>query len=66
MTSEPCERSIRQVRQHLADVINDAIRGRVTYITSRGRVVAAIIPPPEISDAGETPAPEAAITEEAG
>ena len=44
MEQEPCERSAREVREHLADVINDAIRGRVTYITSNGRRVAAIVP----------------------
>jgi antitoxin (DNA-binding transcriptional repressor) of toxin-antitoxin stability system len=59
MDNEPCERSIRHVRQHLADVINDAIRGRTTYVTSRGRVVAAITPPPEIPGTGNPPAHEA-------
>jgi len=44
MEQEPCERSAREVREHLADVINDAIRGRVTYITSNGRRVAAVVP----------------------
>jgi len=44
MEQEPAERSIREVREHLADVINDAIHGRVTYITSRGRRVAAVVP----------------------
>ena len=41
---DSCERSIREVREHFADVINDAIQGRITYITSRGRRVAAIAP----------------------
>ena len=44
MNTEPCERSIRQVREHLADVINDAVQGRITYVTSNGRRVAAIVP----------------------
>lgn len=44
MEHEPAERTTRDVRGHLADVINDAIRGRVTYITSNGRRVAAIVP----------------------
>ena len=44
------ERTTREVRQHLADVINDANRGRVTYVTSRGRIVATIGPPPPIED----------------
>jgi len=59
-TTEPCERSIRDVREHLADVINDAIRGRITYVTSRGRVVAMITAPPEVAAAAELPAHEAA------
>jgi prevent-host-death family protein len=44
MEYESCERSIREVREHLADVVNDAIRGRVTYITNRGRRVAVVMP----------------------
>jgi prevent-host-death family protein len=44
MESESVERSAREVREHLADVINDAVRGQTTYITSRGRRVAAIVP----------------------
>jgi|GEM_PF-2361110 len=49
MELEPSERSIRQVREHLADVINDAVKGRITYITSRGRRVAAVVPLSEIT-----------------
>ena len=49
MNTEPCERSIRQIREHLADVINDAVQGRITYVTSRGRRVAAVVPLAEIS-----------------
>ena len=44
MEQEPVERTTRDVREHLADVINDAIKGRVTYITSNGRRVAAVVP----------------------
>jgi prevent-host-death family protein len=44
MEREPIERSAREVRAHLADVIGDAIAGRVTYITSNGRRVAAVVP----------------------
>ena len=44
MDYESSDRSTREAREHFADVINDAIRGRVTYITSNGRRVAAIVP----------------------
>jgi len=44
MENESCERSAREVREHFADVINDAIQGRITYITSHGRRVAAVVP----------------------
>ena len=49
MEHEPSERSIREVREHLADVINDAVKGRITYITSRGRRVAAVVSLAEIT-----------------
>jgi prevent-host-death family protein len=33
------------LRKHIADVLNDvSARGRIVYITSRGRRVAAIVP----------------------
>ena len=44
MPEEAEELSTREVRGHLAGVINNAIRGQVTYITSRGRRVAAVVP----------------------
>lgn len=44
MEQKPAERTTRDVREHLADVINDAIRGRITYVTSNGRRVAAVVP----------------------
>jgi prevent-host-death family protein len=44
MEKEPVERSAREVRAHLADVIGDAIAGKVTFITSNGRRVAAVVP----------------------
>ena len=44
MEREPIERTTREVREHLADVIGDAIAGRVTFITSNGRRVAAVVP----------------------
>jgi prevent-host-death family protein len=52
---EPTELTTRDVREHLADVINAAIRGQVTYITSRGRRVAAVVPL-AIADAQVQPA----------
>lgn len=47
------EMSVRDLRARLADVLNDAaVRGRITYITSRGRRVAAVVPLPvaELAD----------------
>lgn len=44
MEHEPIERTTREVREHLADVIGDAIAGKVTFITSNGRRVAAVVP----------------------
>ncbi|MFF2650559.1 type II toxin-antitoxin system prevent-host-death family antitoxin [Streptomyces sp. NPDC058045] len=42
------EIGIRELRASLSDVVNEtAVRGRVTYVTSRGRRVAAIVPVPE-------------------
>jgi prevent-host-death family protein len=39
------EMSIADARAHMADVINAAaVRGRTTYLTSRGRRVAAVVP----------------------
>jgi prevent-host-death family protein len=56
------ERTTRDVREHLADVVNDAIQGRVTYITSNGRRVAAVVPL-AVADApaGTRPVKEMAI-----
>ena len=44
MTIESTESSTAEVRAHLADVVNAAIGGRITYITQRGRRVAAVVP----------------------
>jgi len=44
MEHQPIERTTREVREHLADVIGDAIAGKVTFITSNGRRVAAVVP----------------------
>jgi prevent-host-death family protein len=63
MSAEPRERSIRQVREHLADVINDAIQGQITYVTSNGRRVAAVTPLALISQAaGSSDVPDPAVT----
>jgi prevent-host-death family protein len=42
------EIGIRELRAALSDVVNEtAVYGRITYVTSRGRRVAAIVPVPE-------------------
>ncbi len=47
------EKSVRDVRANIADVIHDAsVRGQITYITSRGRRVAAVVPVP-VAEAAE-------------
>lgn len=38
------EKSVRDAREHFADVLYDAAAGKVTYITSRGRRIAAVVP----------------------
>lgn len=48
MKHQPRERSAREAREHFADVINDAIQGRITYVTSHGRRVAAVVPLTEV------------------
>lgn len=41
----PLGTSVRDLRAALADVINEAAtRGRITYITQRGRRIAAVVP----------------------
>lgn len=45
METGTAEMSVREIRADLADVINAAgTRGQVTFITSRGRRVAAVVP----------------------
>lgn len=45
MTDPSAELSVAETRKNLADVLNEAsVRGRITYITSRGRRVAAVVP----------------------
>lgn len=44
----PAEIGIRDLRVAISDVVNEAaVRGHITYITSRGRRVAAIVPVPD-------------------
>lgn len=39
---------IRELRAELSEVLNEtAVRGRITYVTSRGRRIAAIVPVPD-------------------
>lgn len=39
---------IRDLRATLSDVLNEtAVRGRITYVTSNGRRVCAIVPVPD-------------------
>jgi prevent-host-death family protein len=57
MDREHAERTTREVREHLADVVNAAIQGQVTYITSRGRRVAAVVPL-AVADRAEGPEPQ--------
>ncbi|MFY1686376.1 type II toxin-antitoxin system Phd/YefM family antitoxin [Plantactinospora sp. WMMB782] len=47
------ERSVRDAREHFADVLYAAAAGRVTYITSRGRRIAAVVPLAVADDAVE-------------
>lgn len=39
------EKGLRELRAGLSEAVNDAaIRGRITYVTSHGRRLAAIVP----------------------
>lgn len=39
------EMSVAEARSQFADVLNEAaVRGRITYITNRGRRYAAVVP----------------------
>jgi prevent-host-death family protein len=45
MAQEAQELSTRDVRANFAEVINEAaVSGKITYITSRGRKIAAVVP----------------------
>ena len=46
--STSVEIGIRELRAALSEVLNEtAVRGRITYVTSHGRRVGAIVPVPE-------------------
>ena len=52
------EIGVKGLREQLADVLNDtAVYGHITYITSRGRRVAAIVPVP-VADQAVASAPQ--------
>lgn len=53
------EKSVRDTREHLADVLYDAAAGKVTYVTSRGRRIAAVVPLSVADDALENEGPPA-------
>lgn len=45
MTEQTNEISVRELRAQAADVLNSAsARGKITYITNRGRRIAAVVP----------------------
>jgi prevent-host-death family protein len=43
-TKQASEVSVRELRDGLADIINGAVRDQVTFVTSHGRRVAAVVP----------------------
>ncbi|MER6632265.1 type II toxin-antitoxin system prevent-host-death family antitoxin [Streptomyces sp. NPDC000987] len=56
------EMGVRELRASLSEVMNaTAVRGQITYVTSHGRRVAAIVPVPDAEaieakrEAGDTP-----------
>ncbi|MDH6189198.1 prevent-host-death family protein [Streptomyces sp. CZ24] len=52
------EIGVRDLRTQLSDVLHEStVRGRITYVTSRGRRVAAIVPVDvaEAAEAQQTP-----------
>ena len=45
--ADEVEVSVRELREHLADFLNaSATRGQITFVTSRGRRIAALVPLP--------------------
>lgn len=56
---ESRELSVAQIRVNMADVLNGAaVRGEITYITNRGRRIAAIVPVP-VAEAAQAQSPDA-------
>lgn len=54
MAEDSIELSTAEVRANLAEVVHAAsVRDRITYITSRGRRVAAVVPLPVAEAADE-------------
>ncbi|MGW6391136.1 type II toxin-antitoxin system prevent-host-death family antitoxin [Streptomyces sp. NPDC055103] len=48
------EIGVRDLRTQLSDVLHEStVRGRITYVTSRGRRIAAIVPV-DIAEAAES------------
>lgn len=57
------EIGVRDLRTKLSDVLHETtVRGRITYVTSRGRRVAAIVPVDvaEAAESAQSPAPSGA------
>lgn len=42
--TETRETTTTKARRELAEVLNAAVRGEITYITSHGRRIAAVVP----------------------
>lgn len=57
MSAQPREMSVTDSRREYAEVLNAAARGEITYIMSRGRRVAAVVPVP-VAEASERSAPD--------
>lgn len=56
------EVSVKALRGQLADVLNDtAVYGQITYITSRGRRIAALVPVPVADQVVSTAEGKAAL-----
>lgn len=56
MNEEPADMSVADARRQFADVLNAAsAHGRITYITSRGRRIAAVVPLPVAENAEARP-----------
>jgi prevent-host-death family protein len=58
MSDESADLTTREARQHFSDVVADAIDGKTTYVTQRGRRRAAVVPVP-VADARRHAEPSA-------